>query len=329
VDKDCPILYGKTMPDPVNQSQNIETDPPANQDSIKRGPGCFRWELGCLALLGLMLSSGPQVVLAGTRQLGIDSNRAELSRQILEVAELVWPGSAGIHDALGQSYVKEDDMSAATRQFSQAVELDPELAAAQNNLGVVLLQSNQAFQAIPHLKAAQDLDPGSAQVMLNLGRAQLAAGESAAALETAQRAAELEPQRTEAWLLAGQAALARKDHNQAQTFFEKALQLDAGYAPALMGMGVLLLEDWRTAESLNYLTAASQLQPQDPYPHLYLGIAYERLADPERSQIEFNQAAALNQDPTLNEIIQTHLSELDQFLPTVTPAEGGAPTQTP
>jgi tetratricopeptide (TPR) repeat protein len=325
------------MPDPASQNQDTKPIPITSQGNPQRGPGCFRWELGCLVLLvipfvfiiGLMLTSGPQVVLAVTRQLNRDSSRAELSRQILEVAELAWPGSAEIHDALGQAYIKEGDLSSAAGQFSQAVELDPELAAAQNNLGVALLQSNQAYQAIPHLKAAQDLDPGSAQVLLNLGRAQLAAGELGAALDTAQRAADLEPQRTEAWLLAGQAALATKDRDQAQSFFEKALQLDAGYAPALMGMGVLLLEDLRTAESLNYLSAASQLQPQDPYPHLYLGIAYERLADPQRSLSEFNQAAALNQDPTLDEIIQTHLSELDQFLPNVNPSEGGAPTQTP
>ena len=59
-------------------------------------------------------------------------------------------------------------------EFRRAVELEPDLASARNNLGVALLARGRATEALAHLQAAVNLDPGNATAYVNLGNAYLA-----------------------------------------------------------------------------------------------------------------------------------------------------------
>ncbi len=211
----------------------------ANQpDPARRGAGLT---CGCLALLilpavflaSLVLVSGPQLTVLGARWLNQSAGRPDLSKQILEVSELIWPDSARLHDALGMAYLQAGDPEEAIDKLSLAVKLDDSLAAARNNLAVALLVADQPETARQHLEAAVELDPGSSSLYLNLGRAYQAVGELDQAQKAFLHAADLDPQAAAAWIELGNLALARNDLPQAVSAFEKALSLSSSPAESL------------------------------------------------------------------------------------------------
>jgi tetratricopeptide (TPR) repeat protein len=215
-------------------TQMIHTPPPEAYQMQpaprRRGATC-----GCLALIllpltflvALLLLAGPQVVLITTRWLDGPVARPDLAYQILDVAELVWPESARLQDALGVANLQAGNLPRALAEFNRAVGLDPSLAPARNNLAVALLAASQPEAALTHLQAALDLDPGSSQVYLNLGNTYLKLGDLEKAQPAFQHAVDLDPAALAGWEALSEIALQRGDVPAAQAALEQILILSS------------------------------------------------------------------------------------------------------
>ncbi len=222
--------------EPTNQQSGTKQAQKPQTAATGNGLTC-----GCLALLilpvaflaALALLSGPQLTLLSARWLDQSAARPDLAQQILEVAELIWPTSARLHDALGSADLQAGRLADAIHEFDRATKLDENLATARNNLAVALLAARQPEAALQHLESAVELDPGSALIYLNLGRAYRAAGDLDRAQKATQHAADLDPQSASAWVELGNLALARGDLPQALAAFEKALSLSSDPAENL------------------------------------------------------------------------------------------------
>ncbi|MFM8322080.1 MAG: tetratricopeptide repeat protein, partial [Chloroflexota bacterium] len=192
--------------------------------------------------------------------------------------------------------------------LEQAAALDGQLAQARNNLGAALIAAGRPQPAVAHLQAAAELDPTSPQVFINLASAYRLTGDLAQAAQAYAHAFELDPTQLEArarWagVIAALAAV-ETDPGKAETELAAARQAweeiaaadhAAAGALAQQGLGILAVRDglWQTA--VDHLQAAQAIHPGDPLTSLYLGLAYEGLAQPEEAARQYSQALLLSQ----------------------------------
>ena len=81
----------------------------------------------------------------------------------------------------------------AARAFERAVAINPEFAAAHQNLGVFHASRGDLPRALVHLKRAAELAPDSAEVLGDLGALFGQAGQIEEGIRVLQRALELRP----------------------------------------------------------------------------------------------------------------------------------------
>jgi len=69
----------------------------------------------------------------------------------------------------GLDFIDRGDLDNAISAFQRALENDPKLAMAHNNLGILFKQKGQVEQALSHYRKAVELGPASAEIYNNLG----------------------------------------------------------------------------------------------------------------------------------------------------------------
>ena len=139
------------------------------------------------------------------------------------------PTLCDAHDDLGEVLWVRKDLAGALSEFQAAVQCNPGSSTSQNNLGAALLYyGHDVDGAIEHLRAAVDSKPGFALARLNLGKA-LAAKQDFSAAEPEFRAAiAIDPDLAAAHLNLG-LILATKEGNmsaEAQKELQTGLRLD-------------------------------------------------------------------------------------------------------
>lgn len=86
----------------------------------------------------------------------------------------------------------------AIKEYTEAIRLRPDSAAAHNNLGAVLYDVGKRDAAVQEYRRALRLDPNSAETHNNLGVALLSAGAIASAVGEYRQAVEQKPEFTAA-----------------------------------------------------------------------------------------------------------------------------------
>ncbi len=140
--------------------------------------------------------------------------------------------------------------------LNQAVALQPDFAAAQANLGLLLVALRRHAQAEPHLGAAVALMPGDAALRNALGVAQ----------EALQRYAD------------------------AETTYRGALAVEPGLAEAHANLGNCLRRLGRLFEAEAHLARAIELKPDDAVAHFNLGVLLQDREEFDRAVAEYRQA---------------------------------------
>ncbi len=143
----------------------------------------------------------------------------------------------------------------AERCFREALRLQPTLAEAHTNLGLLLEQRRALAEAEQHYRAAIHLHGRNAKPHLNLG-ALLAGQKRFVEAEAAyRRALALAPDSPAAWSNLGVLQAGRRRERDAERSYRQALALDAGHQPARFNLGYLLLRQGRFAEGWRCLEA--------------------------------------------------------------------------
>jgi tetratricopeptide (TPR) repeat protein len=145
---------------------------------------------------------------------------------------------------------------AAILHFQRAVELDPSMARAYDNLGLCYYSQNQNERAIEFYKKAIELERGSAHPSpwpyLNLAATQQFLGQQA----------------------------------DAEANLREALRIDASLAPAHFQLGKILESSGRLQDAVVELQEAARLDPSSPEPHAVLARIYHKLGQEQASQGE-------------------------------------------
>jgi tetratricopeptide (TPR) repeat protein len=272
------------------------------------------WVLAAFAILALaFFILSPELPLYISRALvqrALQAGRPDLALFYLWSTSGWQSNQAALYDELGTALYQEGDQSAALSAFTQAVAQDEELASAQNNLGVVLLNQSKIWEAIEHLKIAADLNPGNPQTQYNLGNAWLAAGDMDNAATAYRRAFDLDSGQIDALAAWGGIALQQGDFAAAQSAWETVVAERPDHPTALRGLGAVALLQGQPEQALSYLLAARTASPLDAEIRFYLGMVLEALDEPAEAADSFEQALAYSNDPALSELARAHLQRL-------------------
>jgi putative PEP-CTERM system TPR-repeat lipoprotein len=140
---------------------------------------------------------------------------------------------------LGNAYLQTGNFSAATEYLGKAAQLQPDQAELHTQLGLSLLGSGDNAKGIAELETAVALTPDVLQTEVTLIQARLRTGDLAGASEAAEVLARKEPNSPIAHNLVGITSLAKGDEGAAVKAFNRALALDAGFAPAAINLARL------------------------------------------------------------------------------------------
>lgn len=132
----------------------------------------------------------------------------------------------------------------------------------------------QPRQAALEFDRALALAPGDADLWSDIGRLRLATGDLRGALEAAHRAVALAPRDIDGLILQGDVARARANPPQALRWYDRALGVDRGNVPALLGRAGALSEAGRMREMLAVTRRILSLDHKNPFAfHLQARLA--------------------------------------------------------
>jgi len=176
----------------------------------------------------------------------------EEANGILLAAIKINPNEPNYFLALGTTWIKKPDLSAAEQAFRRAIQLQPDNPRAQMYLGYALLEQKKYPEA----------------------------------REWLEKSLQKEKSLPETFYYLGQIALEQNEDERAIHFFKQALELLPSYSFAHAGLGAsyLRLKNYPLAQQ--ELELSIKLNPNDAKAHYNLAVLFARLKNTERARQE-------------------------------------------
>ena len=224
--------------------------------------------------------------------------------------------------------VVQNQLDAALADANQAIPASPDSAAAHVALSYAQQAGFQISAARDTLLLAVARQPEDALAWARLAELHLMLGDKQQASEAAQRAVRLAPDLGRTQITLGFTALAEFRAEDARTAFEKAIRLDSADPLPHLGLGLAKIsageleqgradieaavalgsndallraylgkayfEEKRAPLDSRQFEISKQLDPNDPTPWLYDGIARQTQNQPVEAVRQFKQSIALN-----------------------------------
>ena len=160
--------------------------------------------------------------------------------------------------------------AATEKSLREALAHEPASAEANHRLGALLLASGRAEEAVAYLRRAAEIQPGDAEVHHALGDAEEKRGDPLEAVRQYQRAAELDA--SEPYLFDwGAELLLHHAPEPAIEVFTKGNSRYPKSARMLIGLGAAAFARGANEEAVQRMCEASDLNPVDAKPYLFLG----------------------------------------------------------
>ena len=186
---------------------------------------------------------------------------------------------------------REDD---AIREYQAAVQLDPGLAVAHNDLGLAFGKQGRLADAAAELAETVRLAPAFAKAHNNLGVVLGRRGESSAAVAQFEEAVRLDPNYGEARLNLASLLAQTGRVDEAIAALPHASSLARGDPRLLSRLAGVFAVSGRLNEAENALRLAIQAVPDDANLHSNLGTVLAQQGNLTGAAVEFERAAALN-----------------------------------
>ncbi|MGA7158622.1 MAG: tetratricopeptide repeat protein [Acidobacteriaceae bacterium] len=228
------------------------------------------------------------------------TNNISQAIQQLKGATLADPNNAQLHDDLGSLYAQQGSWPDARKQFTTALQLNPNLAAAHLHLGLALQALNQP-NGLNEILKARDLAPDKPIVTLELAKAYAAANrdDEAVPLFLQILSANPDPHNPMNLEATTQLALAdqRANHpDDAIALFHKVLDADPTNVIAATDLGMALAQAQRAKDAVPVLQHAIQLAPDNVTAHEDLAAAYVQLNQFDDAETQLHAALKLAPD---------------------------------
>jgi Flp pilus assembly protein TadD len=176
------------------------------------------------------------------------------------------------------------DAAATEKSLREALDHEPASVEANHRLGTLLLANGRAEEAVVYLRRAAEIQPGDAEVHHALGDAEEKRGDPLEAVRQYQRAAELDA--SEPYLFDwGAELLLHHAPEPAVQVFTKGNSLYPKSGRMLMGLGAAAFARGGNEEAAQRICQASDLNPTDSRPYLFLGKMLSAESKPSQDEI--------------------------------------------
>jgi Flp pilus assembly protein TadD len=168
-------------------------------------------------------------------QAAMDKNEYEAAIPPLQRFLAEQPDVAYAHFQLGYAYTALKRTAEARAEYERCIALDPKMAEAQLNLGILLLNSDPKAATAP-LGKAVELQPSQSRPRYLLGLAQERSGDLAGATQAFEGVTHLDPKDADAFTQLGGIMLRLGKPGEAEGKFRQALEIAPQSIPALQGL---------------------------------------------------------------------------------------------
>ncbi|MEO8259410.1 MAG: tetratricopeptide repeat protein [Acidobacteriota bacterium] len=196
------------------------------------------------------------------------------------------PDNASMHDDAALLYAQAGNAAGAAGHFAATVRIKPESAAAQYNLGTVLLLQSRRDEARRAFQRAVEIDPAYANAHRSLGTVLYAEGQ----LDDASRS------------------------------YRRAIELAPGDASAHHNLGVLLQVQGKLAEAIAEYREAVRLDGRQVDAHFGLAVSLAGLGQFEQAVASAEQALALATAGRSDRLAAQIRAQLDAYRQRLAPA---------
>ena len=205
--------------------------------------------------------------------------------------------------------------------FSKAIAVDPGLAAAWLNRGVIYGSKHDYERAIANYNEAERLDPRLAEIYVNRGNSYLAIGMAGRAIKDYSTAVSRRPAQAEGWYNRGNAYLAVRQYDRAIADFTRALALENSFA-IYNNRGNAYLAGGDVPKAFADFSQAILLEPLSPNAYYNRARVYAKNGQPGPARTDALRARSLGM-----KISDPELAQLSG--PATTRPPGSRPTAVP
>lgn len=125
--------------------------------------------------------------------------RSRLESVVMPAEETISSDAAEFFSRKGEIQFKRGNIAHATACFEMAIEEDPMMAEAYNNLGVISLEEGKTTEALENFYKALELKPEGAEILLNSARGLARADRDDVAIEVYREYLRRCPEDNNAW----------------------------------------------------------------------------------------------------------------------------------
>jgi predicted O-linked N-acetylglucosamine transferase (SPINDLY family) len=209
----------------------------------------------------------------------------------------------------GLDFITKGMTAEASDCFRQAVSIDPGLAQAHYQLGVIFSREARFEDAIAAQRRALTLQPDIAEAHTNLGYSYYSQGRLDAALSAYRKAVLIRPAYARTHYNMGLAYQAKGEFDAALRSFKRALSFEPGLAETHLSIAnVYNLSLSKPELALSSYRHTLRIKPRFAHAHFALGDALLKLGWPEEAAVSYE--SALNADPALYEAYSNLLLSL-------------------
>ncbi len=210
------------------------------------------------------------------------------------------PDVAYGHFQLAYAFTALHKSAEARAEYERALAIDPKMAEAYLNLGVLLIGSDAAA-SVKNLRKGVDLLPAQSHPRYLLGVAQERAGDFAGAAESFEGAYRLDPKNPEPIVYLANLYLRLKRFPEAETKFRSVLEAQPKDGPAMLGLAECLDAE-KKAEAADAYRAYLGVQPGDSGARARLVHLLVEQKQYEAALTELDRAEAGSTAPSLDSL---------------------------
>ena len=155
------------------------------------------------------------------------------------------------HFAWGNALMMQGRFAEAVLSYEQCLQLRPDFAECQSNLGMAMAEQGEFTNAVEHYRQALSLNPDLADANYNLGNALRELGHWDDAEYSYRRALRSNPDWPEAHTNLGLIAVEQGNYEEAVASHQTALRLNPVFAEAHNNLGIVLERQAKIGESLH------------------------------------------------------------------------------
>ena len=209
------------------------------------------------------------------------------------------PDSARDHLLLGRALDALGETAAASRAFDRALNLDPKLAEAMVEKGLILADQTDWSRAADLFRRAAAASPRYSLAHLALGDMLLRTGEFEGCASELKIVLRLDGNSSAAYQGLGLVHLQQGDFEQAADDFRHALAIKPGNLAAEKGLGHALAAAHRWPEAAELLKQVLAASPNSIPEIAALGNVLARIGDQAGAQAQFRRARELSDQEAL------------------------------